>query len=213
MKQLIVRSAELEIQNAAGANPLTGLPGNRAITRWLLELTERGDFTVIYADLDRFKEFNDAYGFLCGDEFIRLAAHMLELGTSRLGEDARLGHVGGDDFVIACRGAVPVEQLQRICDDFDRHKMNMFNATDIERGAFRAVDRQGREAVVPLTTLSLAAICGTQVSPGLHPALLSQIAASLKKQAKQQTCVSGRSLALFERRQHSVSPNERINAE
>ena len=213
MKQLIVRSAELEIQNAAGANPLTGLPGNRAITRWLLELTEHGDFTVIYADLDRFKEFNDAYGFLSGDDFIRLAAHTLELGASRLGEDARLGHIGGDDFVIACRGAAPVETLQRICDDFDRNKMNMFNAADIERGAFRAYDRQGREVVVPLTTLSLAAIGGTQVSPGLHPALLSQIAASLKKKAKQQTSVSGRSLVLFERRQHTSTPSDALNAE
>lgn len=206
MKQLIVRSAELEIQNAAGANPLTGLPGNRAITRWLLELTEHGDFTVVYADLDRFKEYNDGYGFLCGDELIRVAAHSLEVGASRLGDDARLGHIGGDDFVIACRGAVPIELLQRICDDFDRHKMCRFNAADIDRGAFRALDRQGREVVVPLTTLSLAAIGGTQVGPGLHPALLSQIAASLKKKAKQQTSESGRSLVLFERRQHASSP-------
>ncbi|HWZ91782.1 MAG TPA: bifunctional diguanylate cyclase/phosphodiesterase [Polyangiaceae bacterium] len=212
MKQLIVRSAELEIQNAAGANPLTGLPGNRAITRWLLELTEHGNFTVVYADLDRFKEFNDAYGFLCGDEFIRVAAHTLEVGTSRLGEDARLGHIGGDDFVIACRGAVPVELLQRICDDFDRNKMNMFNAADIERAAFRAVDRQGREVIVPLTTLSLAAIGGTLVGPGLHPALLSQIAASLKKKAKQETIVTGRSVVLFERRQQASVPAERLNA-
>jgi hypothetical protein len=61
--------------------------------------------------------------------------------------------------------------------------------------------------VVPLTTLSLAAIGGTQVGPGLHPALLSQIAASLKKKAKHQTSLSGRSLVLFERRNHSSSPS------
>ncbi|HEX3773194.1 MAG TPA: GGDEF domain-containing protein [Polyangiaceae bacterium] len=204
MKQLIVRSAELEIQNAAGANPLTGLPGNRAITRWLLELTEHGDFTIVYADLDRFKEFNDAYGFLCGDEFIRLTAHQLELALNRLGEETRLGHVGGDDFVIACRGAIPQSALERLCEDFDRAKMTMFNAADVERGAFRALDRLGREAVVPLTTLSLAAISGAQVAPGIHPALLSQIAASLKKNTKQHTSLSGKSMVQFERRRHDT---------
>lgn len=208
MKQLIVRSAELEIQNAAGANPLTGLPGNRAITRWLLDLTEHGDFTIVYADLDRFKEFNDAYGFLAGDELIRLTAHLLEIAVSRLGDEARLGHVGGDDFVIAHRGAIPAEALQRVCDDFDRQKLGAFNAADSERGGFRAVDRAGRESVVPLTTLSLAAIPGTQVAPGTHPALLSQIAASLKKKTKQQSSASGKSSVLFERRHHSAPPGE-----
>ena len=206
MKQLIVRSAELEIQNAAGANPLTGLPGNRAITRWLLELTEHGEFTIVYADLDRFKEFNDAYGFLAGDELIRLTAHLLELAVSKLGDDARVGHVGGDDFVLAHRGPIAPEALQRICDEFDRQKLSSFNTADAERGEFRAVDRVGRESFMPLTTLSLAAISGSQVAPGTHPALLSQIAASLKKKTKQHSRASGKSSVLFERRHHSSPP-------
>ncbi|HEY4159454.1 MAG TPA: bifunctional diguanylate cyclase/phosphodiesterase [Polyangiaceae bacterium] len=206
MKQLIVRSAELEIQSAAGANPLTGLPGNRAITRWLLELVAHGDFTVVYADLDRFKEFNDAYGFLAGDELIRLAAHTLQSGLRALGSSARLGHIGGDDFVVACEGALGSDALQELCDEFDRHKRGLFHADDLERGEFRAHDRQGREVMVPLTTLSLAALCAAQFGPGLHPALLSQAASSLKKKVKQETHSARRSLVLFDRRKYPSNP-------
>ena len=109
MKQLITRSAELEVQNAAGASPLTGLPGNRTITKWLQDAMDAGRFGVVYADLDHFKEYNDAYGFLAGDELIRLAARVLGEGTRRIDEAARLGHVGGDDFVIVAPEAPNAE--------------------------------------------------------------------------------------------------------
>jgi hypothetical protein len=35
IKSLIRRSLELQVRSAQGANPLTGLPGNRAIQRWI----------------------------------------------------------------------------------------------------------------------------------------------------------------------------------
>ncbi|MGC4089143.1 MAG: hypothetical protein QM756_14920 [Polyangiaceae bacterium] len=55
---------------------------------------------------------------------------------------------------------------------------------------------------MPLTTLSLAAVDAHKLSPEAHPALFFQIAASLKKKAKQETAQQRRSLVLFERRSY-----------
>jgi PleD family two-component response regulator len=60
------------------ANPLTHLPGNSSIME---EFQNRIDaakpFAVGYADLDKFKVYNDKYGFECGDEIIRATARIL----------------------------------------------------------------------------------------------------------------------------------------
>ena len=56
-----------------GVSPLTGLPGNAQIeTEMKRRLYNKEDFTIIYADLDNFKAYNDVYGFANGDEVINL---------------------------------------------------------------------------------------------------------------------------------------------
>jgi EAL domain-containing protein (putative c-di-GMP-specific phosphodiesterase class I)/GGDEF domain-containing protein len=209
VRQLLVRSAELEIQSAEGENPLTRLPGNRAILCWLTGVLSRKDFTIVYADLDRLKEFNDVYGFVAGDELIRVAAKVLSAGATELGEHARLGHLGGDDFVLVCAGPCSNGVLDWICAEFDREKRHVFRRDDLASGQFLAKDRRGDEVAVPLTTLSLAAIDAHKISPDVHPALFFQIAASLKKKAKQETSAQRRSLVLFERRRYPETPPPR----
>lgn len=201
IRNLLVRSAELETQSAEGANPITGLAGHRAVLCWLTSVLSRPEFTIVYADLDHLREYNGTYGFLAGDELIRVAAKVLNAGVAELG-DARLGHLGGDDFVIVCSGACNTRVLDWICAEFDREKLALFRPTHLDRAEFPSLDRQGRENWVPLTTLSLAAIDASKLSRDTHPALFFQIAASLKKKAKQETNAQRRSLVLFERRSY-----------
>src|ERR1700741_3897681 len=103
MRQLIMRAAELELQQARDSNPLTLLPGNRQIQAWVSDALESGG-TLLYADLDRFKEFNDAFGFVLGDDAIRLTAQVLDTHLQSLCAGAQLGHLGGDDFVVVAPG-------------------------------------------------------------------------------------------------------------
>ena len=50
---------------------LTGLPGNVQIHAELKKrIANKGEFSVLYLDLDNFKAYNDVYGFLKGDEII-----------------------------------------------------------------------------------------------------------------------------------------------
>ena len=56
-------------------SPLTGLPGNVQIHAELKKrLANKEPFSVLYVDLDNFKAYNDVYGFLKGDEIIKLCS-------------------------------------------------------------------------------------------------------------------------------------------
>jgi diguanylate cyclase (GGDEF)-like protein len=199
IRQLMIRSTALEVQSAQGSNPLTGLPGNRSIERWILSAMEQPSSCVLYADLDRFKEYNDRYGFIRGDEMIRCLARVLAASAAALSPECRLGHVGGDDFVIVSPTPVPNEAVEAACRAFDQEKRALFESRDLTLGCFASLDRQGREIAVPLVTLSIAAV-SREVVEADHPGVLAQMAASLKRKVKQVTASTGRSAFLFERR-------------
>jgi len=200
IRQLIMRSTALEVQSAQGSSPLTGLPGNRSIESWILRALDERDAHVLYADLDRFKEYNDCYGFLRGDELLRCLARVLSRITPTLSTAAKLGHIGGDDFVIVSPVTMGVEVVEDLCRQFDLAKIELFNPGDVERGFFRAIDRRGQEVEVPLVTLSVAVISCDAVQGADHPGAFAQMAASLKRKVKEMTNASRRSEFLFERR-------------
>ena len=200
IRQLIMRSTAIEVQLAQGSSPLTGLPGNRSIEGWILDALDRTDAHVLYADLDRFKEYNDCYGFLRGDEMLRCLARVLSRILPTLSPEAKLGHLGGDDFVIVSPTAVAAEGVEALCRQFDSARMEMFDPADVERGYFRATDRRGQEVEVPLVTLSVAVVPCAAVQSADHPAALAQMAASLKRKVKEMTTASRKSGFLFERR-------------
>lgn len=200
MKQLIARATELEVRAAIGANPLTHLPGNRMIERWIRQALQGSGFTVIYGDLDHFKEYNDHYGFLQGDKLIRLTARVLSESLHLLPPGSHLGHVGGDDFVLVCSDAVEPSALEAICERFDAEKRALFDPSDLERGWFESTDRQGTRVEVPPVTVSLAVLDSRKIGGGVHPASLSTLAASLKKKVKQLSANRRTSTFMFERR-------------
>src|SRR5712691_1043809 len=59
-------------------NPLSGIPGNPTITEEIeSRLARTEEFALLYVDIDRFKEFNDHYGFTRGDLVISSVAQLL----------------------------------------------------------------------------------------------------------------------------------------
>jgi len=200
MKQIIVRAGELEVERAMSCNPLSGLPGNRHIQNWIEEARRGESFTLVYGDLDRFKEYNDRHGFLKGDELINLTASVLREGLDGLPPGSRLGHVGGDDFVCVCPGPVSQFALESICRIFDERKTIYFSPEERNAGWYEAENRLGEKCAVPLVTLSIAVIESDRISPETHPGKIAEIAASLKHAVKQKTARERRSAWMFERR-------------
>jgi GGDEF domain-containing protein len=186
IRQLIMRSTALQVQSAQGSSPLTGLPGNRSIESWILHAFEQSDAHVLYADR--------------GDELIRCLARVLSRALPNLSSEAKLGHIGGDDFIIVSPDVVERENVEALCRQFDLAKIDLFDPGDLEQGFFRAKDRGGKEVEIPLVTVSVAVVpCGA-VQSAEHPGALAQLAASLKRKVKQMTSASRKSEFLFERR-------------
>jgi diguanylate cyclase (GGDEF)-like protein len=85
---------------------LTGLHNrywlNEILPRHLARTKRDGSaLSVIMIDIDRFKDFNDRYGHLCGDRAIHLVGRIL-LNNLRPTETA--GRFGGDEFVVLLPG-------------------------------------------------------------------------------------------------------------
>src|SRR5262249_15831523 len=143
---------------------------------------------------------NDCYGFLRGDEMIRCLARVLSRALPGLAADAKLGHIGGDDFVIVAPGGVSPEGVAALCAQFDAGKIDLFDPKNVEGGSCGATDGRGQEVSVPLITLSVGVVPSESVHGTDHPGALAQMAASLKRKVKETSCARGRSAFLFERR-------------
>ncbi len=81
---------------------LTGVPNRRAFDATLNALWTSCQknllpLTMIFVDIDNFKEFNDAYGHLKGDEVLKAVASHLE---SAKPPEAFVARYGGDEFVM-----------------------------------------------------------------------------------------------------------------
>jgi diguanylate cyclase (GGDEF)-like protein len=104
-------------------DPLTELP-NRARLHELidaeLQRPGRPPLTVLFLDVDGFKEVNDTLGHQVGDDLLRQLSERLA-GRTRTGDT--VGRLGGDEFVVLCpdcdvEGAEAL--AQRFRSSFDR---------------------------------------------------------------------------------------------
>jgi PleD family two-component response regulator len=167
--------------------PLTRLPGNIAIEHEVRRRFEaREPWAVIYADLDNFKAFNDHYGFVRGDDAIRLVSTTMSDTIKRIGvESDFLGHIGGDDFIIVTSPQRAENLARTVADTFDRDVLPLYDPNDRKNGWIAAKDRRGNNVRFPLMSLSLAIV--TQ-SPRIKSyQSIGEVAAELKSFAKRQT--------------------------
>ena len=139
---------------------LTGLPGNVQIHAELKKrIANKGEFSVLYLDLDNFKAYNDVYGFLKGDEIIEFTAQtILKCVLESFDERSFVGHIGGDDFV-AIVPSIEVDQIcQSIIATFDKEVKKFFTDDDLERGYIEVANRKGIIEQFALTSISIGVV-------------------------------------------------------
>ena len=169
-------------------SPLTGLPGNLQIQVELSKkLLKKEKFAILYFDLDNFKEYNDTYGFLKGDEVIKYTAKtILKTMNAYKLEDSFVGHIGGDDFVGIISNVDYEKLCQEIISKFDEHITDYLNQEDIERGYLEVANRRGIIEQFPITSISIGVVI---VEPGEYsnPLEIGEVGAQVKHLAKTQS--------------------------
>lgn len=170
------------------ANPLTHLPGNTSIME---EMQRRIDseelFAVGYADLDKFKSYNDKYGFEKGDEVIReIARILIRVVRNIAGPESFIGHVGGDDFVFITKDEIMDNVCKKIIEELDNVAPKFYNEEDMSKGYALGKDRQGNPIKAGLLSISIG-IVSNSTQKITHVAQISEIGAELKKFAKATT--------------------------
>lgn len=166
-------------------SPLTGLPGNVQIqAEFKKRLLKKEEFSILYIDLDHFKEYNDTYGFSKGDEVIKLTARTIAKSIhNRDLDNTFIGHIGGDDFIAI----VPKGEHEKVCQDiiceFDAKIVEYFSKEDIERGYLEVPNRRGIIEEIPLTSVSIGVV---EVDKGRFKNTLEigEVGAQVKHMAK-----------------------------
>lgn len=166
-------------------NPLTGLPGNISILRKIQKALDLGmNIAIAYLDVDNFKSFNDKYGFSRGDEALRMTARILSNVVQGCNSDeAFIGHVGGDDFVMIIPNDLIDKTCQEVMKSFDSIITSLYDEEDREKGCIISKDRSGNTKTFPIMGISIAVI-SNEGKRFAHYGEVSQIASEIKKLVK-----------------------------
>ena len=141
------RAAEVQADEMARHDPLTGLP-NRLLLRERLKeavgrLQRSGEAcAVLLIDLDRFKPVNDTLGHPMGDALLKKVADRLR---STVRPTDTVARIGGDEFVILQTG--------------------IHEASNTQALARRIVDLVGRTYMVDGHLLTIGASVGVALAP------------------------------------------------
>jgi diguanylate cyclase (GGDEF)-like protein len=181
IRTMLESITNVRMETARVANPLTGLPGNLQINRELNKrLMEQKPFSVVYADLDYFKWFNDHFGFQKGDQLIQYTADILQQSTAVCGAPYDfVGHVGGDDFIAISATSEPDRLCHEMIRRFEQGVRVFYEGEHWEYVEDRSGNRVRSEGV----TLSLSLIVCQCESP-ISLEQISYASAILKKKAK-----------------------------
>jgi len=169
-------------------SPLTRLPGGLQLER-AVDYKLRGScpWSVLYLDLDNFKAFNDAYGFLKGNDMIQLLGSICQQVVYEYGNaDDFVGHVGGDDFVVLTTPDREKVLCNHILERYKRESLAFYRPEDVQRGSIGGVDRNGRPYQFPLVTLSIGVV-SDHLSCAYSITEVSSLTAEAKRLAKQST--------------------------
>lgn len=167
------------------ANPLTKLPGNVTILRELEKRIKNKDkFCVGYCDLDKFKEYNDYYGFEWGDKVIKHTAWVISNALVTLGAaNDFLGHIGGDDYIFITEWESVKDICEKIVKEFDTSIPSFYKEEDLKRGYIIVKNRNGKVTATSILSISIG-VATNKIRDLTHVGQVIQVITELKNYAK-----------------------------
>jgi diguanylate cyclase (GGDEF)-like protein/PAS domain S-box-containing protein len=176
------KQVETDVRRRAEHDALTGALNrngiDEAIDRFLANGQAHDALTLLYLDLDGFKQINDRHGHHHGDEVLQQAVQRIQAELRRTSD--LIGRIGGDEFVVALAHSGPTDVaasqiaaniVARLCEPFElgaagtaqigvsigmasfprhgRHRRELMRAAD---EAMYWVKRNGKNAYVTALT-------------------------------------------------------------
>jgi len=140
----VQKSAEQKLRYMAHYDFLTDLPNRKLMLEKIRERIEwnRGQFAVLFIDLDKFKQVNDLYGHYVGDKLLRSVAQTLK------------DHVDCNDFVARQSG-----------DEFIILLNNFETSNDIALIANGIIDTLTRPVIIDDLHVNVTASIGIALYP------------------------------------------------
>ncbi|RXJ92167.1 GGDEF domain-containing protein [Malaciobacter molluscorum] len=194
VNNLLSLSYKRNIEIAQNQNPLTKLPGNNQIDKFIQDSFKENQKThIVYFDFNDFKPFNDYYGFRQGDRAILIFSELLQ---KELNKSSLIAHIGGDDFFVGFRNLdykEVYEQINEIQILFKNSVSSLYNDEDIENGYIKTKDRFGEIREFDLLSVSSAII---EINQNSNSKNLDTILGKIKKASKQMKNPLGISILL-----------------
>lgn len=135
-----LKASEAKLEFLANHDSLTLLPNRRLFSSRLqrsLKLACRHNrkLALLMLDLDRFKDVNDSFGHIAGDELLQLVSHRL---TSRLRDTDTLARLGGDEFVVLLEDINEKDDAARVANQIVEsfsQPLKLDNGAEVRTGA------------------------------------------------------------------------------
>ena len=161
LNSLLTMSYKRNIEIATNQSPLTKLPGNNQIEKFIANSFRNIQINtthIIYFDFNDFKPFNDIYGFRQGDRAILIFSELLQ---KRYPKNSFIAHIGGDDFFVGLTDFTFEDVFELTLDiqnEFKYSAKNLYSKEDKEIGYIVSKDRFGTTRNFNLLSVSCAIV-------------------------------------------------------
>ena len=155
--KLRVRTSIRTHQRLNMTDPRTGMPSSRLIEEQLRTLVRNEDWTYINVGIENMGPFNDAYGFVAGDEVLRFTSLLItEIIDSNGTLDDFVGHASSDNFVIITFSENVSSVVNALRKRFDEEILAHYSFMDREQGGIKQDD----DSLAPIMRLSVGVVSG-----------------------------------------------------
>jgi len=160
MRKIIRLNRKIEVLYKT--DPLTGcynrLYLNETLPKALSSTLESNSpMSLVFADLDKFKNINDKYGHQAGDDLLKA---FVKIATTQLRQDIDwIARFGGEEFVIVMPRATKDKALklaEKIRIEFEAYSLYAKDAAVRTTCSFGVVSTSPAESVMPFTMLAHA---------------------------------------------------------
>jgi diguanylate cyclase (GGDEF)-like protein len=150
----MLKAVNLQLERITMIDSLTSIENRRAFDTayqktWGICQRERMPLALIMIDIDNFKDFNDTYGHLLGDQILIQIAQVLKGVIKRPGDLA--ARFGGEEFVVMLMNttvegaAVVAEEIRQRVEKLGREKWGKEGVLTVSLGVASSVPDAAKE--------------------------------------------------------------------